>query len=216
MLHKARIIKAVEASTASSTLPEEPQTKNAARLIPRVVVDAHAAAAEIKRAANAEAAAQLNGISAEKARVLSGAREEGFAQGIAEATAACVALTKLEATKDARELDRSVQLARLLAERLLGQALQTNEAIVTQLAAQALSEVRGATRIRMEVSPIDKPVLSASLQELDIPGAALKLSVDPTLGSGDFRIQTNVGSLDAKLGTRLEILCQKLREGLRT
>jgi flagellar assembly protein FliH/type III secretion protein L len=148
-------------------------------------------------------------------KVRNQARDEGYASGLADAAARVLFLAQLEADADARQLERTVGLARLLAERLLGKALELDASVAASLAQQALAEVRGASRVTLFVSPADQQTIARSLDAPSYTQAAVELRTDDALASGHFRLQTNIGTLDAALGSRLALLGDKLREGLK-
>jgi len=211
MLRKARLVRAFEGSPAAAA----GSRSHLARKLARSQLEAYEAAEQIRGRAQQQAEQMLREARESADALRTAAHEEGLAQGLAEATARCVLLSKLESERDERALDRSVQVSRVLAERLLGAALQVDPSLVTQLATQVLSEVRGANRATLFVSPTDHPILTQQLDEQVQSAANVQLRVDDRLAPGDFRLSTDVGTLDASLGSRLQILCQKLRESLR-
>lgn len=214
MLRKARIVKGAEA-----TLPlgaaGSPARSARARVIRKDQVEAHAAAQMIRSRALAFAEEAQKAAELAAAKTRQAAHEEGYAQGLAEAAARALLLSQLEADADARQLDRNVELATLLAERLLGKALELEPALVTALAQQALSEVRGASRVTLWVSPTDRDAIARALDGALHSQATVVVSCDDSLASGNFRLQTNIGTLDAALGSRLALLSEKLREGIK-
>jgi flagellar biosynthesis/type III secretory pathway protein FliH len=112
-----------------------------------------------------------------------------------------------------RQLDQLVALARVLAERLLGEALTLEPERVVALARRALSEARGAQRITLAAHPDDVPLLERALaaQELTPP---VLVVVDPNRRRGNLRLETDLGTLDAELAPQLDRLAEKLREAL--
>jgi flagellar biosynthesis/type III secretory pathway protein FliH len=110
-------------------------------------------------------------------------------------------------------LPRVVALARLLAERIIGHALATDERTVSAMAATLLEEVRGARRVTFELHPSDVDLVRRALEGLG-SWVAVTVSAQPALARGDFVVRTDVGSLSGRLGERLELLARKLAEGL--
>jgi flagellar biosynthesis/type III secretory pathway protein FliH len=108
-----------------------------------------------------------------------------------------------------------VELARLLAERLLGTALRLDPGLVVSLAERALSEARGARRVRLVAHPDDAARLEAQGESLGATLDALEILADPARAPGDLRLETEIGVLDAQLAPQLDRLAQKLRESLR-
>ncbi len=139
---------------------------------------------------------------------------EARADAAAKVAARALALRELESRSDERALDRSVELARLLAERLLGESLRVAPEQVTALAKQALAEARGARRITLLAHPEDAKILEHSLPALGLEPSTAQVRVDPKRARGSLRIETEIGALDAELAPQLERLSLKLRESL--
>jgi len=142
------------------------------------------------------------------------AEAEGRADAAAKIAAHAIALRQNEARADERALNRSVELARLLAERLLGESLRVAPEQVVALAKQALSEARGARRIHLVAHPEDAQILEHSLPALGLDPSTAQVRVDPSRARGNLRIETEIGVLDAELAPQLERLSLKLRESL--
>ncbi|MEN9576996.1 MAG: hypothetical protein RJA70_5 [Pseudomonadota bacterium] len=214
MLRRAQVLKGrLDAKPAGS--PAGASARGAARVILRSEADAHAASEMIRSRALALAEESRQQAESGAQKVRNQARDEGYASGLADAAARVLFLAQLEADADARQLERTVGLARLLAERLLGKALELDASVAASLAQQALAEVRGASRVTLFVSPADQQTIARSLDAPSYTQAAVELRTDDALASGHFRLQTNIGTLDAALGSRLALLGDKLREGLK-
>jgi flagellar biosynthesis/type III secretory pathway protein FliH len=142
------------------------------------------------------------------------AEAEGRADAAAKIAARAIALRQHEARADERALDRSVELARLLAERLLGESLRVAPEQVVSLAKQALGEARGARRITLVAHPEDARILEQSLPALGLDQATAQVRSDAARTRGNLRIETEIGVLDAELAPQLTRLALKLRESL--
>ena len=175
------------AAERAARLIDEAQTTAA-----RIVTDAERAAAELRLRAEAE----------------------GRADAAAKIAARALALREHEARADERELNRSVDLARLLAERLLGESLRVAPEQVVALARQALAEARGARRITVVAHPEDAKLLENSLPALGLDASTARVRADSARARGNLRIETEIGVLDAELSPQLERLALKLRESL--
>lgn len=210
MVKLARVIKGPDAATVP--LAPEPVPFDRARVLRRALVEASERAEQVT--ARAERHAQQLVRDAEEAAAAARrvAIEEGRALGYAEALARLDVIGRLEAEGDQRGLERSIEMARLLAERLIGRALVSDPGTVADLASQVLSEVRGAHRITLHVHPNDAAVLSEQLGQ-SLTGVSVVS--DATCRRGGFRAVTDVGSIDAELGDRLDLLAAKLAQALR-
>jgi flagellar biosynthesis/type III secretory pathway protein FliH len=142
------------------------------------------------------------------------AEAEGRADAAAKIAARALALRHHEACADERALGRSVELARLLAERLLGESLRVAPEQVTALAKQALGEARGARRISLVAHPEDARILEQNLLALGLDPSTARVRADAQRTRGNLRIETEIGVLDAELAPQLERLSLKLRESL--
>jgi flagellar assembly protein FliH/type III secretion protein L len=175
-------------------------------------------------AANERAQALLARAEAEATAILERAQTRAAALGTELATRARadaatalaareLALAAREGNTLERQLDQLVALSRLLAERLLGEALELDPSRVVALARRALTEARGAQKIKLAAHPDDVPLLERAFagQELTPP---VLVVVDPNRRRGNLRLETDLGTLDAELAPQLDRLAEKLREAL--
>lgn len=190
-----------------------PAAARLGRVLAPSVVAAHDESRAIVARAEQQAAELLAAARAEATDLCARAANEGRAEAAAELAARSVAFASKERALDERSVDRLVDLARLLAERLLGEALSLDPTRVTALARQALTEAQGARRIEIAAHPEDAPLLA---KELDLAGAeaAVRIVPDPSRARGHLRFDTELGSLDAELGPQLDRLVKKLRTTL--
>ena len=103
----------------------------------------------------------------------------------------------------------------MLSERLLGQALALDPELVTGLARQALSEARGARRVRIFAHPEDAAILRRDASTLGLAESAVSITEDANRARGQLRLETDIGVLDAELAPQLDRLAKRLRETLR-
>lgn len=217
---KGRIVKAGAheakpvntSTTATEALADLP--RSAPRRVSKVTVDANEQARKLLAEAREAARQLLEDARRRAAEITLRAEAEGRADGAAALAAQAIALRSRELGEAERRLDEVVDLARALAERLLGEELRLAPERVVQLAKQALAEARGARRITIEAHPDDVRLLSASLESLSVEADAVKLLGNPNRTPGNLKIVTEVGVLDASLSPQLERLALKLRETL--
>ena len=184
------------------------------RVVPKAVVDASAEATRILAKARVEAQALLAAAERSSADLKLRAEAEARAEASAKVAAHALALATHEAKADERSLERTVSLARLLAERLLGASLTVAPEQVVTLAQQALSEARGARRLTIVAHPEDAQLLSQSLPSLGVALETVRVASDSTRTRGSLRIETDIGVLDADLAPQLDRLALRLRETL--
>lgn len=184
------------------------------RVVPKVLVDASAEATRLLTKARAEAQALVAAAERKAADLKLLAEAEARAEASAKLAAHALSLATHEAKADERALSRSVELARLLAERLLGASLALAPEQVVTLAKQALAEARGARRLSIVAHPEDAKLLLQALPSLGVVVETLRISPDPARKRGSLRIETDIGVLDADLAPQLDRLALKLRETL--
>ncbi len=185
-------------------------------------VSAHQNADVILNRALTQARAIVDGARADAERAAREAASRAAEEEQARLAAGWLALRSAEENRVARDLDRAVSLAQLLAERLIGHAVAADANVIASLARQALTEARGARSARIDAHPLD----AASLREVlaksglggslrDNEGVALDINDDDSLARGSLRVHTDLGTLDARLSPRLERLAAALRDALR-
>lgn len=202
---RARVIKSDATAIARIRTAPSPAA-TVARRIPAEMVDARAEAARIIADAKAAAAVLARSAADDAARE---AREAETAR----LAAAFLVLRDESAKRAERDTARLVELATVLAERLLGEALRLDPSRIAQLAAVALEEARGAERVRIDASPDDTEALKGALA-LAFGEPAIEVNADPTLARGSLVVHTDVGRLDARLTPQLTRLAVALREAL--
>jgi flagellar biosynthesis/type III secretory pathway protein FliH len=210
-----RVLKA-EALSGAVTISLEIDEKTLPRgqVVRREVLAAAERAQRLVSAAEERAAHIVADAERAAAELRLVAEAEGRADAAAKIAARALALRHHEARSDERELNRSVDLARLLAERLLGESLRVAPEQVVALARQALGEARGARRITIVAHPEDARILEHSLPALGLDPSAAQVRADASRARGNLRIETEIGVLDAELAPQLERLSLKLRESL--
>jgi flagellar biosynthesis/type III secretory pathway protein FliH len=131
----------------------------------------------------------------------------------AEATVAArlLVLRRREDELPESELERVVAVATVLAERLLGVALELRPALVMDLARAAIAEARGARHIAIEAHPLDVETLSGHLEGAGFGAKSVEVRPNETLARGELRLQTDIGTIDVKLAPRLDRLAAALR-----
>jgi flagellar biosynthesis/type III secretory pathway protein FliH len=208
---RARVIKAAFPTDASTRRGAEAHPL--ARRIPADVMDAREEAARIVAAARAEADRITRAARESGARAAEEAAREAREREIARVAAEAIAVRTADERRAERELDRTVGIAALLAERLVGEAIRVEPERIAALANEALCEARGARRVRVEASPEDAPVLARVLAE--VGAAAAEVVPNPELGRGSLLVLTELGRIDARLAPQLERLSEAVREAMR-
>lgn len=216
-LERARLLKAPVSGHAPTALPDTEPTPIAAagygRRVAREVLDARAEAERIVADANARAARILADARESAEAVAAAAAREAREAETAKLAASFLALRREDERRAERDLDRAIELAVVLAERLIGEGLAIEPARIAHLAAAALAETRGARRVRIDASPEDAEALQRVLAELG-EGRVEEVIADPSLRRGSLVVHTDLGRVDARLEPQLERLSRALREAL--
>jgi flagellar biosynthesis/type III secretory pathway protein FliH len=113
------------------------------------------------------------------------------------------------------DLPDVIELARALAERALGRALEVSDAALGGWAVQLLDEARGARMLRLVTHPLElerlRIALPAALAPLELHELDLQLLADPTLPRFGLRLETELGVLEASVPATLDALARCLR-----
>jgi flagellar biosynthesis/type III secretory pathway protein FliH len=212
-VERARVIKGAGAPGPSHT-GVTVAVPSLARRIPGVVADAHADAERIVAKARAEAAAIVAKATADAGELAQEAASEARETELARLAAEVIAVRAGAERRAERELDHTIGVAVLLAERLVGEAIAVEPARVGALAVDALKETRGARRIRIEACPDDLAVLNELVASLGEGVASVEASTE--LSRGSLVVHTELGRVDARLMPQLSRLAEALREALRS
>jgi len=211
---RARIIKAAFApadpdatrvAEADFQLPDMPASAGRARRMARSVLVAREEAQKIIDDAHVNAAAIVADAAADAAT-------EAREQEIARLAAGFLELRDRESKNAEKEVDRVVELAVLLAERLMGEALRVEPTRIAELAAAAIQEARGARRVQIDASPEDVGALTETLASI---GQVAEVRGDASLSRGSLIVHTDLGKVDARLHPQLARLSSALKEALR-
>jgi type III secretion protein L len=177
------------------------------------VLDAQLEAAQIRERAQAEAA-QLRAAALES---IERERAAGYAQGLAEGNArAARELLALAPRRDETLRARERELRELvwvLAQKLAGPTIERDPAALEALMAPLLERVRRARKVVLRVAPdaaayvlerIDSLVASLELE------AAIEVIADSEIRVGGCVVESDLGTLDARLETRVSELARAL------
>jgi flagellar biosynthesis/type III secretory pathway protein FliH len=214
-LPKGRVIKG--GTPAASPIPPDPAgAERGGRLLKKAAVEA-ALEATARIAAADERALAIVAAAEDRARAIAAqAREDGEREGAAALTAAWVKLRTEESARDERDLDRTIELARAMAERLVGEALGLDGAKVLSIAKQVLASARQSRRVVLRAHPDDADALRGNLGALGLEHAAIEIHADPARARGSLLLDTDLGTLDANVTLQLDRLARSLRDSLRS
>ena len=166
-------------------------------------------AAEIERA-------RLDGIEQGKAIGRESAQQE-LAPALELMQNYATMLAAERADLAARLESQLIALATQMAERILNAELSVNPELLAEIVKNAFRSLGEANQVTVRVHPKDLAILQERAQEVAqqlASSASLTLRPDDSLMRGDCLIDSDIGSLDAKLSTQLETLKQQLEISL--
>lgn len=205
-LPRARIIKAAAAQPASAVTTAA--TVRHARVLRHRVIEAEQQAHAIVEQAQ-QRAREIHAAAERAARHLQlQAATEGRAQAAAALAAEHLALAEQRARLDAKQSERALQLARLLAEQWIGEALTLDPALTGRSVVRTLRQLRASEAPRVRVHPGDQQAVNAELRRV---GIAAQLDGDGSLQPGELQILTAHGRLELRLQPGLDRLTAHLR-----
>jgi len=134
---------------------------------------------------------------------------------LAEVTAMLVSARAVAEAERAAAKDAAVVLARKMAEKIIGRAVDLDPSVMGEIAGQALAASRardGAVVLRVHPEDLAAVEQSRSQWSQRIATAAnLRVVADTSVGRHGCVVETPVGSLDARLQSQLDALERALR-----
>lgn len=198
MTATGRVIKAAQVTGLTPiTLPHS-ATPARARVLPRPLVEAKVEAAAVL--ADAERAANELRLQAAAA---------GRAAAVAELAAQYVVLRERQARISESQLQPSIELAKLLAERLIAEAIELDATLVGRLARQSLQQLRERNALIVRAHPEDHDQIKQQIADLQLQ--SVSLLADTTLKRGELCIDSDLGQLELCIGAGLERLVDRVR-----
>lgn len=170
------------------------------------VVNAGAEAERILRGAQDTARSLVAEAAAEADALRELARAEG--KSAAEAEAATLLADAAHARKNALAglADETRALAVEVAERLVAGHLSTSPESIVAITREALALAQRARDVRVRVHPDDAPLLEAAGVGSAPNDDTVTLIPDASIARGGCEITTNLGTIDARLATRIDVL----------
>jgi len=217
VIRRARVIPKKDAGLAVPHALPPPQQGDACgqtrpRIIPRPIADAKAEARALLEKARDEAQQIISRAEAAANDLILQQHTRARADALCLVVGEALELRKRQAELEKGVLDRSVDFATLLAERLLGEELSLAPERVRALARQALTEAAGARHAILVAHPRDASELRAGLVNLGSLLDSIGIEDDPKLARGQIRVETELGVIEADVRGQLERLATQLRK----
>lgn len=163
----------------------------------RIVAEAEAFARDTRHKASAEAEAMRNE-----------AYREGLASALAEFEENLFAAREIR-DRVWRETEQDLlRLAVRLAEKILGREIQKDNRAIVGIVAAALQNARQQERLTVRVNPSDLSLVESEIENFTSVGRTrfLDFVADPRVSTGGCLIESEVGTIDARLETQFRIL----------
>jgi flagellar biosynthesis/type III secretory pathway protein FliH len=189
--------------------------KGLGHVVPAAVVDATEEATRIRARAEEDAAALRMTVH----KQVEAAKQAGFAEGRDAGLAEVAALLLAARAQGDRDLatakDTALVLARRMAEKIVGRAIDLSPELMNQIVAQALASCRARSgKIVLRVHPEDLASIEAGRPQWAAAVAAtidVRVLPDATVEHGGCVVDTPSGRVDARLQTQLDALERALR-----
>lgn len=204
-LTRARVLRAADAGVV-----EVAARPRRGAVVEARVAEAHAEAARVIEAARVAASLIERAAVARAEEALAAAAAAAREAEIARLAAIALHLEAREAGLGARELDRAVALGKLLAERLVRAQLSLEPRRIADIFTELLVEARGASSARVLGRREDLAALRETLGALGLPEDAVALVEDAGLTRGSLVLESDLGTVDGRLETRLDRLAEAL------
>jgi type III secretion protein L len=189
------------ASTRRAAAPPQKVIKNqivsARSEAARIVEEAEDFAAEIGREALGEA---------DRLRVE--AHREGTENALAEYERHLLEAREIR-ERVWRETEKDLlRLAVRLAERIIGREIEKDDKAVVEIVSSALQNARQQEKLTVRVNPKDLPVVERDAQRFSSGGRIqfIDFVADPRVATSGCLIESEVGTIDARLETQLRVL----------
>ena len=217
MTTRARIIRAADAGQAAHVTSPKAELPAARlpprpRVIPRPLAEARAEARALLSKAREEAQQILTRAEAAANDLILQQQARARADALCLVVGEALELRKRQAELSRNVLDRSVDFATILAERVLGEELALSPERVRALARQVIEEAAGARHAIIVAHPRDASELRAGLGSLGSILDSIGIEDDATLSRGHIRVETELGVIEADLRGQLDRLATQLRK----
>jgi flagellar assembly protein FliH len=198
----SNVIKARTAGGAAKANIVKRDVQTASEIAQTVAEQAHKEAQRICEAAREQA----RQISAE-------AQAKGYEEGLARWNQNLTESWRLR-DKFLAENERAlIELAIRVSEKIIGEELQASPDRITALARQALKSVKRAKNLVIKIHPEQGAVLREKLADLKAllgPGRELEIADSGDVPLNGCILETDVGTIDARLDTQLRLMKQVL------
>lgn len=108
-----------------------------------------------------------------------------------------------------RETEKDLlRLAVRLAEKIVGREIRKDQKTIIDIVSNAVQNARQQEKLTIRVNPKDLPLVERETEKISV-GSKIKFidfAADPRVSSGGCLIESEVGTIDARLETQLRVL----------
>lgn len=177
------------------------------------IVQALGTAARIVDDARKKAREILEQAAARESEIETAARQRGYEEGLSEWNRTILHFKEEYRKILAGSEQELVKLSVRLAGKIVGRALELEPAVLLDILRQAVQSLKYQREIRLRVHPDDAAYLREHKMDLMARLGESKsfiIEEDPLIGSGGCIVETEIGTIDARLETQLRILENRL------
>ena len=155
-------------------------------------------------------------LDAESEKIRAQAREagydEGFGQGLADASQAAVRLIEQTQMIGERLSEEAARLALAICSSIIGEQVRVDPNTVGKIARRALQESIVGDTVSIVVNPDDQHAIAAAQPDLKkiSGGAQVSIEIDPSIARGGCIIRTEFGEVDATIEALVESVAVRL------
>jgi type III secretion protein L len=193
---------------ASKAAVSSPAAGIAPKIVKNQIVAARAEAVRILDEARAFADEIRRQALEETARLRDEAYREGMEKSLAEFEQNLLEALEIR-ERVWRETERDLlRLAIRLAEKIIGREITNDKKTITDIVAAALQNARQQEKLTVRVNPSDLSLIEEEREKFLPSGRArfIDFVADPRVPSGGCLIESEVGTIDARLETQLRVL----------
>jgi type III secretion protein L len=173
------------------------------------VVEALDSAEKIIQEAKNKAEEILEKARQTKEEMLAKAQEEGYEQGLAELNETILKFKSEYGQILSNSEKDLLQLSLKIAERIIGRALDMQPELLLDIIHNALQSIKYQREIRIRVNPEHLPYLKENKMQLyAMLGESKEIEIveDPLVEGDGCIIDTEIGTIDARLETQLRVI----------
>jgi len=199
----------MDAKIIKARLEADSGTPAGPKILKKDVYEAGLNARDVLEAAEKQAQTLIEEAEQRRHTIMEDARQAGFRQGIAEWDRAFAAVRQAQEALEIKYEPQMIRLAVKIAEKIIGQELQSRPETIVAIARECLRGVRHEHSLTLRVNPNEVDAVQQNLVSLvEAAGSDRRIRVVPdgAVAPGGCIVDSAVGVIDARLETQLKCL----------